>query len=111
MKQLMVGKGRSDHSQFTRSQVQKGKQRGYNWDQLKKRIPADFDEEVYLTKNPDIRAAVKRGQFPSGAYHYAVYGSSNCLKAEFGRKCDNRNFKGWQRPGNLAGIFANWNWS
>jgi hypothetical protein len=34
----------------------------------------DFDEEWYLTCNPDVKLAVSRGQFKSGKDHYLQYG-------------------------------------
>ena len=33
-----------------------------------------FDEREYLRCNPDVRAAVARGQFPSGFDHYRGHG-------------------------------------
>lgn len=33
-----------------------------------------FDEREYLYCNPDVRRAVRRGQFPSGAAHYQLFG-------------------------------------
>ena len=35
---------------------------------------ADFDEEKYLSKNPDVRDAVKRGAIESGRLHYIGFG-------------------------------------
>ena len=35
-----------------------------------------FVEEEYLEANPDVAAAVSRGDFESGAAHYAMFGSS-----------------------------------
>lgn len=34
-----------------------------------------FDEEGYLSRNPDVRAAVAAGLFTSGAHHYTVCGA------------------------------------
>lgn len=36
--------------------------------------PPDFDETTYLTANPDVAAAVVKGQFGSGFEHYIKYG-------------------------------------
>jgi hypothetical protein len=33
-----------------------------------------FDERAYLRCNPDVRAAVYRGQFQSGLHHYQAHG-------------------------------------
>jgi len=33
-----------------------------------------FDEAGYLRLNPDVRAAIERGQFESGYSHYVIYG-------------------------------------
>jgi hypothetical protein len=33
-----------------------------------------FDEPWYLTKNPDVRDAVKRGTVPSAKQHYVLHG-------------------------------------
>ena len=33
-----------------------------------------FDEGAYLRCNPDVRAAVYRGQFQSGLHHYQAHG-------------------------------------
>jgi hypothetical protein len=35
---------------------------------------ADFDEEGYLSANPDVRDAIKRGQIESGRLHYIGFG-------------------------------------
>jgi len=102
------------HQRWMRSTATKG-MAWDDWRKLKTRLPADFDEARYLSKWPDIAAAVKRGQFPSGAWHYVMHGSPNCAYGDrHGRGgCDNkgkgRSFKGWRRPGYLSGIFANWN--
>jgi len=34
----------------------------------------DFDEDVYLGANPDVREAVRRGHVESGQMHYIGYG-------------------------------------
>ena len=36
--------------------------------------PPDFDEQAYCRRNPDVKAAVDSGQFPSAFYHYIVHG-------------------------------------
>lgn len=57
----------------------------------------------YLKRYPDVRKAVKRGIQPSALWHYRCYG-----------KREGRQWGGWNgfgsivRPGNLAGIFSNW---
>jgi hypothetical protein len=100
---------------FMRSSKKPGQQAHWkSWERLKQLIPADFDEAKYLLNNPDVAAAVKSGAMPSGAYHYAMYGmGAGCQagKDPSGKgHCDTspRSFKGWRRPGYLAGIFANW---
>jgi hypothetical protein len=35
---------------------------------------ADFDEEAYLSANPDVRDAVAAGTVPSGLVHYLSWG-------------------------------------
>jgi hypothetical protein len=114
MKELLVGKKHAagGAGYFTRESKQSGLDTGtFRFKDMQSRIPADFDEAKYLAKHPDVAKAVKSGKFPSGAFHYAVYGSPDCLRKQEGRKCDNRALAGWrQRPGNLAGIFANWDW-
>jgi hypothetical protein len=35
-----------------------------------------FDEELYLSKNPDVKAAVERGECESGLAHYLAYGQA-----------------------------------
>jgi SAM-dependent methyltransferase len=35
-----------------------------------------FDEELYLSKNPDVKAAVERGECESGLAHYLSYGQA-----------------------------------
>jgi hypothetical protein len=62
-------------------------------------IPEGWSEETYLAKYPDVAKAIDAGAFPSGLAHYLKYG-----------KKEGRTFKGWRRPGFLAGIFANWDW-
>ncbi len=42
--------------------------------------PSNWDEQQYLSKNPDVAAAVRRGGYISGWQHYFIYG------AEEGRK-------------------------
>lgn len=48
---------------------------------LEQQAPADFPEDCYLAMNPDIKAAVERGQFKSGLEHYMIHGRNE------GRKC------------------------
>lgn len=36
--------------------------------------PPDWDDALYLERNPDVRAAVTGGVFPSGYVHYAHFG-------------------------------------
>lgn len=38
------------------------------------RPPRWFNEREYLRCNPDVRQAVRRGQMPSGWYHYQTFG-------------------------------------
>ncbi|MFA5955099.1 methyltransferase domain-containing protein [Hyphomicrobium sp.] len=38
---------------------------------------SSFDEEAYLTANPDVAAAVSSGALASGAAHYAMFGVSD----------------------------------
>lgn len=113
---LTGGGGDESHQRWMRSTAKKG-MAWDDWRKLKTRLPADFDEARYLAKHSDIAAAVKRGQFPSGAWHYVMHGSPNCAYGErHGRGgCDNRGkgrsfkgFRGWRRPGYLSGIFSNW---
>ena len=111
VEELLVGKDVDSSGQkFVRSTAKAGL-KWDDWRKLKVRLPADFDEQKYLEKNPDVAAGVKRGQFPSGAWHYVMYGSPNCAYGERHQgHCDKkaREFKGWRRPGYLAGIFSNW---
>lgn len=46
-----------------------------------------FNEAEYLAVNPDVAAAVKEGNFPSGREHYEKYGKGEgrMLKRSFGR--------------------------
>lgn len=37
-------------------------------------VPSDFDEVRYVAMHPDVAAAVKSGEQPSGLYHYLTYG-------------------------------------
>lgn len=69
-----------------------------HWKNLAKRAPANFDEQKYLAKHPDVAKAVKMQAMPSGLWHYVKYG-----------KTEGRALAGLRRPGFLAGIFANWN--
>jgi hypothetical protein len=39
-------------------------------------IPAGFDEQFYLSANPDVANAVTKGYFTSGAHHYVLCGKS-----------------------------------
>lgn len=64
---------------------------------LRAEAPADFDEQKYLQKYPDVAKAVELKRMPSGLWHYVKYG-----------KKEGRTFNGWRRPGNLAGVFAMW---
>ena len=61
--------------------------------------PPGYDEAKYLAKHADVASAVKQGAMPSGLWHYLMYG-----------KKEGRALAGYRRPGNLAGIFANWDW-
>jgi len=63
--------------------------------------PADWSEDAYLAKHPDVKKAVAMGAMPSGYWHYMKHG-----------KKEGRPLKGWnmRRPGYLSGIFANWDW-
>jgi hypothetical protein len=36
--------------------------------------PPNWDEQQYLSKNPDVAIAVKRGRFTSGWKHYLIHG-------------------------------------
>ena len=42
-----------------------------------------FDEKYYLSKNPDVAAAVKRGEFKSGHEHYLRHGHKEHRKFRF----------------------------
>jgi SAM-dependent methyltransferase len=57
------------------------------------RAVADFDEAAYLRANPDVAAAVDRGQFRSGWHHFETFG-----KDEHRRLGTDSSF---QRPGAL----------
>jgi len=63
--------------------------------------PANWNEQAYLNKHPDVKKAVAMGAMPSGYWHYMKHG-----------KKEGRPLKGWnmRRPGYLSGIFANWDW-
>ncbi|MBD2261264.1 FG-GAP-like repeat-containing protein [Pseudanabaena sp. FACHB-2040] len=43
---------------------------------LDEELPPDFDEELYLLANPDIKAAVNNGVISSGFQHYSQHGAS-----------------------------------
>jgi phytanoyl-CoA hydroxylase len=45
-------------------------------DQFRGLTALEFDEAFYLTKNPDVAEAVRRGDWPSGLTHYCVIGKS-----------------------------------
>ena len=36
--------------------------------------PPNWDEQLYLSKNPDVAEAVRRGRFKSGWRHYVIRG-------------------------------------
>ncbi len=36
--------------------------------------PPNWDEQLYLSKNPDVAEAVRRGRFKSGWRHYVIHG-------------------------------------
>ncbi|MFQ5745429.1 MAG: hypothetical protein ACE5HV_17890 [Acidobacteriota bacterium] len=36
--------------------------------------PPNWDEQLYLSENPDVAAAVRRGRFRSGWQHYLANG-------------------------------------
>jgi hypothetical protein len=38
------------------------------------RLPIDFNEQFYRYANPDVNQKIIEGVFPSGAYHYCMYG-------------------------------------
>ncbi len=42
--------------------------------------PPDFDEEAYLSNNPDVAAAVAQGKLHSGFEHYYLYGKKEGRK-------------------------------
>jgi hypothetical protein len=114
VEELLVGKDSSaTHQKFTRTTAKKGL-KWNDWRKLKTRLPANFNEEKYLLNNPGVAAGVKKGQFPSGAWHYVMYGAPNCAYGEkHGGHCSAKfanTFLGWgvRRPGYLSGIFANW---
>lgn len=44
--------------------------------------PPDFDEAAYLEANPDVRAAVEGGEFPSGRAHYEAFGQEEGRKLQ-----------------------------
>jgi hypothetical protein len=116
VEELLVGKDTSSsHQRFTPSTAKKGL-KWNDWRKLKTRLPANFNEAKYLANNPGVAAGVKRGQFPSGAWHYVMYGAPNCAYGEkHGGHCSKKfanTFLGLggahRRPGYLSGIFANW---
>ncbi|MDR3389313.1 MAG: methyltransferase domain-containing protein [Rudaea sp.] len=37
-------------------------------------VAANFDDDAYLGANPDVAAAVQRGEFQSGRQHYEIFG-------------------------------------
>jgi len=91
-----------------------------DWNRLKFLLPANFNEEKYLAKNPDVADAVRKKAMPSGAWHYVMYGMPGCQAgAKSGQSCETRALEGWRRrglggyrkpmrrPGYLAG-FSMW---
>ncbi|MCE1254194.1 MAG: glycosyltransferase, partial [Anaerolineae bacterium] len=58
---------------------------------------SDFDELIYLANNPDIAAAVHRGEFSSGWDHFARHGHKEERIYSHGKKEAISNKKLWQR--------------
>ncbi|MFC1849282.1 glycosyltransferase [candidate division CSSED10-310 bacterium] len=55
--------------------LRKRKLKIFTWKAIQARLVINsFDEQKYLTMYPDIGAAVKKGEIPSGYYHYINYG-------------------------------------
>lgn len=90
---------------FTRTTDTRGSNlRWDDWERLKALLPANFDEQKYLAKNPDVAEAVRIGAMPSGAWHYVMYGMPGCqYGAKNGSKCETRALEGWRRRGGLNG--------
>ena len=69
-----------------------------DWQRLKTMLPANFNEEKYLAKNPDVAEAVRKKAMPSGAWHYVMYGMPGCQAGEkSGKTCEARALAGWRR--------------
>jgi hypothetical protein len=45
--------------------------------------PEVFDEQYYLEHNPDVKQAISTGTFPTGKYHYDMYGRAEGRKHKF----------------------------
>ncbi|PWC40449.1 hypothetical protein TSO352_01055 [Azospirillum sp. TSO35-2] len=51
-----------------------------------RRLP--FDEEAYLTANPDVRSAVLAGNFPDGYSHFVQYGMAEGRMPDYAPRDD-----------------------
>lgn len=71
---------------------------------------ADYNESAYLESNPDVAAAVARGDFASGAAHYGAFGQYENRDAGGGTTGAQQNYwdsSGWAaQPGNAGGTRA-----
>lgn len=69
-----------------------------------------YDEQAYLASNPDVAAAVARGDFASGSDHYNAFGQYEGRAAEGGTTGAQQNYwdsSGWAaQPGNAGGTRA-----
>lgn len=76
-----------------------------DWNRLKGLLPANFNEEKYLARHPDIAKAVQTGAMPSGAWHYVMYGMPSCQYHEKRPDiaCEDRALAGWRRALNGLG--------
>lgn len=56
----------------------------------------DFDEQAYLTQNPDVAAAIKAGQFKTGREHYDAFGKSEGRTPGYSIGAELNNLPGYQ---------------
>ena len=59
-----------------------------------------FDEAFYLSSNPDVVAAIAKGDYQSGMQHYEKFGkheerSRNEADAKLNEKCSGNNYQEW----------------
>jgi hypothetical protein len=64
-----------------------------------KPLPPGFNEAAYLARHKDVARAIRhpRSRIKSGADHYRCMGWR-----------EGRQLAGWNRPGNLSGLYSNW---